>query len=213
MTLLTVTRHDDPPDTMTIALDPPIAYRGGELAEVTLKEPTARQVREAEREMTPEAPWAGMLAYELKLIGLVAGLPAPALELLPIGLANLASVFLQEFVTKGAPEADAEADADAGEDAPPEATTLPIDPPLAFNGVSYAELDLREPLASEIRKARQLVRTPGSLFESRRAQMALVTAVSGLPAPVIDALPISRLNEAARLLSRFITAGRPTGKR
>ena len=218
MTNLTVTRHDDPIDrscgtraqpTMTIGFDPPLAYRGGEVAEISLREPTARQVRDAERELGAEAPWVNSVAYELRLIGLVSGLPAAALDALPVGAANYASTFLQEFIEAGA--ADPAADDEA--EPPPEATTLAIEPPIKFTGVSYAELDLREPLASEIRKARALMRTVGSLFESRRAQMALVTAVSGLPAPVIDALPIRTLNEAARLLGRFITAGRPTGKR
>ena len=90
--------------------------------------------------------------------------------------------------------------------------SLSLDPPISFNGASYGELDLREPLASEIRKARTLMRSAGNLFESRRAQMALVTMVSGVPAPVVDALPIRKLNEAGRILSRFTMAGRPTGK-
>ena len=208
MTLLTVTRHVEPPDTMTILLDPPVAYGGGEVAELRLREPTGRQVREAERELGAEAPWVNAVAYELKLIGLVTGLPTAALDALPIGATNFAAAFLQEFI-----EAGADLGADDDDAPPPEATTLAIDPPLTFNGVSYADLDVREPLASEIRRARALMRTAGSLFESRRAQMALVTAVSGLPAPVIDGLPIRLLNQAARILGRFIAAGRPTGKR
>ena len=207
MTTLTITRHDDPPDTMTITLDPPVAYRGGEIAQLDLREPKAREVREAEREYSTEAPWAGAMAYELRLIGMVTGLNQMALDALPIGATNYASTFLQEFVEAGARDPAAEED-----ETPPEAMTLSIHPPVKFTGTDYTDLDLREPLASEIRKARQLMRTAGSLFEQRRAQMALVTAVSGLPAPVIDALPIRLLNEAARILSRFTVAGRPTGK-
>jgi hypothetical protein len=206
--MLTIIR-DDPPDTMTITLDPPVAYKGGEIAELVLKEPTARQVRDAEREYNQDAPWAGAVSYEMKLIGLVAGLTPVALEKLPVGVCNYAATFLQEFVEAGATDPE-----DADEDRPPpEAGSLPIEPPIKFAGVTYSDLDLREPLASEIRNARQLMRSSGSLFESRRAQMQLVTAVSGLPAPVVDALPIRQLNQAARILGRFSIAGRPTGKR
>ena len=207
MTQLAITR-DDPPDTMRIEFTPPLPFKGGEIATLELREPTARQVRDAEREFSLDSPWAGTVAYELKLIGLVAGLPAKALDALPVGAVNYAAEFLREFVEAGAE------DAEGGEDGPaPEATTLAIEPPLKFAGASYGDLDLREPLASELRNARLLMRSAGNLFESRRAQMALVTAVSGLPAPVIDALPIRQLNEAARILGRFIVAGRKTGSR
>ena len=205
MTSLAITRSDGPPDTLEIVFTPPLAYKGGEVASLTLREPTARQVRDAEREYTLDAPWAGTIAYELRLIGLVSGLQPLACDALPVGASNVAAEFLREFVETGAEDGD--------EEAAPEAVTLPIEPPLKFAGLTYGDLDLREPLASEIRAARQLMRTSGSLFESRRAQMALVTAVSGLPAPVIDALPIRQLNAASRILGRFTSAGRKTGSR
>lgn len=203
---IVVTRHDDPPDTMTIEFVPPLVVKGGgDIERIELKEPTARQVREAEREYSNEAPWAGNTSYELKLIGLVSGLTTAALDLLPVGAANYAAAFLTEFVEAGG----AEGTEDDG--LPLEPVTLNISPPITFTGISYSELDLREPLASEIRKARQLMRSAGNLFESRRAQMQLITTVSGLPAPVIDALPIRLLNDAGRVLSRFTIAGRRTG--
>ena len=207
-TTLTITRHDDPPDTMTIEFTPPLPFKGGEIALIELKEPTARQVREAERERSVDAPWAAHVAYELKLIGLVSGLNAAQLDLLPIGAANYAATFLTEFIEAGGTPIE-----DDEEQGPPplEALSIEIDPPIKFMGVSYSEINLREPLASEVRKARQMMRSPGNLFESRRAQMSLITAVSELPAPVIDALPIRRLNEAGRVLSRFTIAGRKTG--
>jgi hypothetical protein len=94
----------------------------------------------------------------------------------------------------------------------PEARSLPIEPPIKFAGVEYYELDLREPLGSEIRNARLLMGTAATLFESRRAMMHLITTVSGLPAPVIEQLRISTLNKAGRILGDFTKAGRPTGK-
>ena len=210
MTQLTITR-DDPPDTMRIEFSPPLPYKGGEVASLALREPTARQVRDAEREYSMDNPWAGTVAYELKLIGLVAGLEAAALDVLPVGAVNYAAEFFKAFVEAGSE--DQEGDDDDTPAPPPEPETLTIHPPLKFAGVSYSELDLREPLASELRNARKLMRTAGNLWESRRSQMALVTAVSGLPAPVIDALPIRQLNQAARVLGRFIVAGRKTGSR
>ena len=201
---LTVTRHDD--NTMTIAFSEPLTFKGGAIEVLELKEPVARQVREAEKEFSTENPYASRQAYELRLIALVAGITVVAADALPIGAANYAAAFLQEFIEDGGEGSD-------DDESPPDGpVTLSLDAPITFLGASYGELDLREPLASEIRKARLLMRTAGSLFESRRAQMALVTSVSGLPAPVIDALPITKLNEAGRILSRFTMAGRPTGK-
>jgi hypothetical protein len=198
----TITREGD---ELTIELEPPIkTSKGAEIGVLRLTEPTARQVRDAEQEMNAEAPYAGQVAYEIRLVGTVAGLNRDAQEALPVGIVNVGIEFLQEFIEADDGEDDAEA--------PPQAVDIPINPPISFAGSTYAELPIREPLASEIRKARQLVRGAGSLFESRRAQMSLLASVSGLPQPVIDALPIRVCNRGGRVLSRFTTAGRRTGK-
>ena len=182
MTQLTVTWHDDPSDTMTIALDPPAAYKGGEIAALEMKEPTrapgARRrarVRHGDALGQPDRLRAAVDRFSSPALS-----PA-ALEALPIGAVNIAAEFLQGFVESGASDPGAVEDGD--DEAPPEATVMAIEPPLVFAGVSYAEMELREPLAVEVRRARQLMRQPNNLFESRRAQMALVTAVSGLPGP------------------------------
>lgn len=203
---LTITRDDDA-GTMHIAFSEPIRFAKGELHELFLKEPTARQVREAEKVFDTQNVWASRQAYELKLIGLVAGIGNDATDALPIGAANYAAVFLHDFIEAGGGDA-----ADESEEVPDAAVSIDLDTAITFGGTSYHALELREPLGSEIRKARMLLRQAGNLFENRRAQMALVTMVSGLPAPVIDALPIRKLNEAGRVLSRFTMAGRPTGK-
>ncbi len=219
----TITRSDDAdgPVTLTIELDPPLAYKlrkskaDATLDAIVLREPTARQVREAEKERTADAPFASQVAYELRLIQMVGNLDAEVMDLLPVLLVNHAAAFLDEFVDAEPTEEDKERrEADQDEDAaPPEPETFPINPPIKWAGSEYAELDIREPLASEIRNARQLIRNSGNLFESRRAIISLVTAVSGLPAPVVEGLGISTLNKAGVLLGRFTTAGRRTGKR
>ena len=204
---ITVERHDEPADTMTITFDPPIEHKGGHLAEINLKEPTARQVREAEKAHSIGAALAGAVSYEMKLVGVVAGIADQGLlDLLPVSAINHGHAFLQDFI-----EAPADEDETLAEDEAPHDVLLPLDPPITFGKEAFTELDLHEPLASQLRQARQLIST-SSLFESRRAQMHLITAVAGVPAPVVDALPIRTLNKAGRILSGFTIAGRRTGK-
>ena len=211
----TFVRSDDDdgePPTLTVTFSPPIAAPAGEIPGFTLREPTARQLREAEKEKDPSAPLAGQSAYEMRLIVLVASDPAltkkGASDRLPIGVINQCIVFLNEFIEAPMDEEEEAADL-AGDE--PVACTLPIN--ITFGKQTYTDLDIREPLGSEVRNARMLMREPGNLFESRRALMHLVTTVSGLPAPVIEALPIRTLNKAGRILGRFTMAGRATGKR
>ncbi len=209
--MISITRDDDA-GTMVISLDPPVSYKGGELVEISLREPTVKQVREAEKEFSGDAPWSATTAYELNLVGQVAKIKEQAaLDALPIGVVNVAASFLAEFVDEGKPS-DGD---DPTEEPPPtpDECSLAIEPPLKFLGNEYHEIVIREPLASELRKSRSLTRGVGSIFEMRRSGIMLVAAVSGLPQPVIEALPIRVFHRATRLCNRFTRAGRKTGKR
>lgn len=209
--MASITRDDDA-GTMIINLDPPVSFRGGELVEISLREPTVKQVREAEKEYSGDAPWSATTAYEMNLIGQVAKIKEQAaLDALPIGVVNVAAAFLAEFVDEGKP---ADGDDPIEEPVPTaDECSLTINPPLKFLATEYHELLMREPLASELRKSRSLARGVGSIFEMRRAGIMLVSAVSGLPQPVIEALPIRVFHRATRLCNRFTRAGRKTGKR
>ena len=207
MTSLAIELSEDE-KTLTIRPSPPIEFKGGSIEVLTLQEPIARHVREAEKHLSGDSPIAGRVDYEIKLICLAGGLPAAAGDALGMVLINHAVSFLQAFIETGSPQPGEEED-EADDDPQPE--TLEIVPPISFAGQTYYEMVLREPLGHELRKARQLM-TKATLFESRRGQMHLVSLVTGLPAPVIDAMPISLLNNASRSLARFIVAGRRTGR-
>jgi hypothetical protein len=200
---------DDGPATLTVTFDPPIAMDHLVLETFTLQEPVARQMREAEKERAQPgvSPWAAEMSYQIRLIVLVGGLKPKMGDKLPIMVINHCMAFLDAYIEQEPDEDEMLEEGDL-----PEARSLPIEPPIKFAGVEYYELDLREPLGSEIRNARLLMGTAATLFESRRAMMHLITTVSGLPAPVIEQLRISTLNKAGRILGDFTKAGRPTGK-
>jgi hypothetical protein len=207
----TITRSDDEdgPPTLSVTFEPPITFDHHVIGQFVLREPVARELREAEKErsMVGVSPWAAETAYQMRLIVLVAGLKPKMGEHLPIMVINHCMAFLDEFIEKEPDE-----DEFLAESEDPVAQTLPIEPPIKFAGVEYYELDVREPLGSEIRNARLLMGSAGSLFDNRRALMHLITTVSGLPAPVIEQLRVTTLQKAGRILGDFTKAGRATGK-
>ena len=94
----------------------------------------------------------------------------------------------------------------------PATMTLPLDPPIEFNGGQYSSLTLREPTADEARKAEEQLRSNPMLPHNRRnRQIHLVSLVSGVPVPVIQKLGVSKLQTAMVYLNLFLDVGHGTG--
>ncbi len=83
--------------------------------------------------------------------------------------------------------------------------TIQIEPPIESAGGKYDELRLREPLIGQWAKA--------ETHRGATAQfIALISAVSGWPAPAVHLLPVSKFNEAVDYLAGFLGSGRATGE-
>lgn len=100
--------------------------------------------------------------------------------------------------------------ADPFADIPP-SMTVPIEPPVTFDGKEYRELVLREPKAGEVQQADQQVRNGATMSNLRNREHHLVAKVSGVPLPVIEKLGISRITLAMEYLNRFLDGGPRTG--
>ncbi|TMV78777.1 phage tail assembly protein [Thioclava sp. BHET1] len=86
----------------------------------------------------------------------------------------------------------------------PKVKEIELDKALEFNGGTYQTLRLREFTVGEWDRAQT--------HNGDTAQMiALMTAVSGWPEPVIRQLPMSSYNAGMAYLMGFFTAGLPTG--
>ncbi|GAC1335477.1 MAG: hypothetical protein NVSMB20_10350 [Bradyrhizobium sp.] len=99
-------------------------------------------------------------------------------------------------------------------DAPPAPAewVIPINPPAEYQGGTIAQLRLREPTMAELNKALGEIGAPARNTEQSRNQMqiVLVSLVSGVPRPVVEALPWSIVVGAANWLLDFTPKAPPT---
>lgn len=103
----------------------------------------------------------------------------------------------------------AEAAIDTGEQ---RTLDLDLDPPIEFNGKSYAVLHLEEPTGRMIERAEQELSGPVNVHTLRKYQFAIVSLASSAPRGVIEQMRISQIEEAASFLASFTGGGRQTGE-
>ncbi|MGO2957418.1 MAG: phage tail assembly protein [Acetobacter sp.] len=95
----------------------------------------------------------------------------------------------------------------------PPTLTIDLDPPIEVHGgATYSELSLCEPASGQVLNAEKHLKGNFGAAELRMYALTLVSQNSGVPMNVLrDYCPISKLNEAANYLQRFIEAGQSTG--
>ena len=95
----------------------------------------------------------------------------------------------------------------ARDDELPQVLTIEIDPPVEWNGKTYSELRLEEPIGRMIQKAEQELSSGASFAALRNYQFSLVSNCSGVPRAVIEQMRISQIQKAADFLARFMPGG------
>ena len=93
----------------------------------------------------------------------------------------------------------------------PDTLTVELKTPIELKGQRHTELVLREPRAIDVRQAESHLRASVNVETLRKYQIALIAKVAGVPEPVVEAMAITQLNEAAAYLQGFIEAGRKDG--
>lgn len=90
----------------------------------------------------------------------------------------------------------------------PSSLTIPLSPEITFGQQTFAELILREPTADQVRQAEEQLRTgPHMPSNQRQYQMHLISKVADVPYPVVQKMPIARLNVAMAFLNLFLSVG------
>lgn len=199
---------EDAGGSFDLVLDPPIKTKGGECAALTLTEPRAKHVRDAEKRLDARMSEASVTDYEMALIKACSGADEEIIKALGVRQAGAAMNFLQPFI--GDPTDNL--DDDALDDLPEATFEVAIDPALTWQKNSYPSLTLREPTLEELKRARQFTKQAFTPYTIRCRDMELLRLVTGLPPAVIDGLRIRTLTEASRQLARFIKAGQRAGK-
>ncbi len=195
------------PDTLEIALDPPVVVNKVEYARIALREPTLNQVQTAQAKLDDpsySSPGA-MRDYALTFVAVVSRLPRAVVDEMPVRALDQALDYLQAFVT---------ADLPAAPEGMPDQYVVELDPPIVANGGEVTKLDLREPRGGELNRAEALLGRgamplPGAV---RRYQARLIQEVSGVNALAVGQLPIRKSREAMRYLEGFVNSAPATGK-
>lgn len=89
------------PASLIIPLDPPVEFKGGKYEQLTLREPNLAEVRKAETRLRNQSNVEALRAYQVALIALVAGVPEPMLDLLPIRIVEKGWRYLEFFLGGG----------------------------------------------------------------------------------------------------------------
>lgn len=91
----------DLPEVMTIEVKPPVEFKGRTYAEIVVREPTAKQVRQAEQNMGSGVTMGSMRNRKIWLVSLAADIPVPAVEMMPISAVERAAAYLEGFINAG----------------------------------------------------------------------------------------------------------------
>lgn len=94
----------------------------------------------------------------------------------------------------------------------PASYTIELLNPIVFGGGTWTEITLREPMVEERQQAEQHLRNGNMPHAQSLYQMALIAKVSGVPMPVVQRMPVRKVNEAMFYLSGFLFGGLPTGE-
>lgn len=186
---------------LDIALESAIEHAGGTVAALRLREPTGREMREAERTLSDAISVESSSAFEIALIGAVSGLPEDVLNKLKISVMHRARQFVTGFDSESGGRRESQ----------PDQLDLALPAPLVSGGVTYERLSLCEPTVGMRRRAETALRGGATVANARHYQIVLVAEASGLPFDVAEQLPVSMLNDAQAYLQGFIQPGRRTG--
>ena len=96
-------------------------------------------------------------------------------------------------------------------DLPTSPQSFTIHPPIEFQGQTYSELLLREPTTGENLRGAMQMRSGVTQESIMNRQHTIMSAVSGVPVPVIQKLPVSLFNKGWTYIESFLIAGLPTG--
>lgn len=195
-----------PDASLAIELRTPITVKGGTIATLLLRQPTATEMWVAEGLLQKNPGPEGVTLYLRQIVASVSGCRPEDLEDVRIGDLNRCADYLVQFVAAGMPK-DGESFAEPDEPS----WELPLDHPVTFQGREYATLSLGEPTTGAIRKAQGQFRNGSGPQAARAYQMHLVTNTAGVPYAVVGQLPVSTLNAAATFIQGFSSAGRTTG--
>jgi hypothetical protein len=181
-------------DMLTITLDPSVEAKGTKVAQIMLREPLAREVVAAEKTAAKMQGIAAERQRDTAMVALVAGISEDHVRAMPVSKSAAAAKFLNGFVMIESEKVDRD---------PPPDLQIVIDPAVVVHNTTCDLLDLREPTGAEMDAAYIEMGLSPTSYGLRKFQIMLVARVSGLNRAIIEALPISVVNQATQYLMGF----------
>jgi len=167
----------------TIPLPAPIdAGKGAQVTELKLREPT---LGEMDKAMAPGSTAYGQAA---KIIGLIAGLDDVVAGRLPASVRTAAMEFVESF-------APTDEEIEALEVGVPH--TIELADPIPLGSAAVHHFTLQEPTLAQLDRA---MKAAGPL----RQMILLASQAGGIPLPVAERIPYSRLAEIGKFFRPFL---------
>ena len=178
----------------TIRLPKPIVHDGQSADCIELREPTALQVLTAEKAGV-ESPGAhSQRVTDTTLVAEVAKVSVDLVRQMPVSLFREAAQYVNGFSKGAAKQAKPTLDAEL---------VIDVSPRIEQAGRILSQLELREPTTGEVEEAQRKLGATVNAATLRESQIHLVSLVSEMPRFMINALPISKLDQASRYLLGF----------
>ena len=177
---------------MTIRFDKPLKHEDQSVDQIQLKEPTGLQVLNAEKAGVDNPGAHSQRVTDATLIAGVANVGIDLIRKMPVSRFREAAAFLNGF-SKAAKQEKPVLDADL---------VIEVHPRIEQAGRIVSQIELREPTTGEVEEAQRKL-TVVNAATLRESQIHLVCLVSELPRFVVNALPISKLDQASRYLLGF----------
>jgi hypothetical protein len=179
---------------VNLTFDPPLKHESATCAEMTLREPTVGEVLKAEKAFALEEGGQARRVRNSTLIAAVSGVHIDLVRKMPASKFKDAAAYLNAFDTPADPKASRVTD---------EEVVILLGQKIEKMGRIVDQLELREPTTGEVEEAQRKL-TANTSEAMRAMQIHLIALVAELPRPIVEAMPISIINQGSRYLTGFI---------
>jgi hypothetical protein len=177
-----------------MTFDPPLKHEGTTCSEMTLREPTVGDVIKAEKAFALEEGGQARRVRNSTLIAAASGVHIDLVRKMPASKFKEAAAYLNAFDAPADPKAPRNTD---------EELVIPLEQKIEKMGRIVDQLELREPTTGEV-EASQRKLTANTSEAMRAMQVHLIALVAELPRPIVEAMPVSIINQGSRYLTGFI---------
>ncbi|EHH68378.1 hypothetical protein [Gluconobacter morbifer] len=179
----------------------PISFEGGQIQTLSIQEPDALKLCNAQRAIEVDANPEAMSIFARDIVVACCGISSKVADLLPLGVTAAISDLVMTTIM-------AEVD---GFEFDPSQDTIELNPPVNVGTIGYSELYVRSATTGEMIKANSNLRNSQGPASDLKYRMSLVSQVCGIPITTVHKFPASTVYKTAKVIEVFTNDGRGTG--